>query len=33
MKHYFQKKNYMVQISQLNVSLDIMMMMLLDDYV
>ena len=33
MKHQFQKKNYMVQISLLNISLDIMMMMLLGHYV
>ena len=32
-KHRFQKTNHMVQISQLNISLDIMMMMPLEHYV
>ena len=29
-KYWFQKKNHMVQLSQLNISIDVMMMMLLD---
>ena len=32
-KYYFQKKNHVLQISQLNISLNIMMMMLLDLYI
>ena len=32
-KHQFLKTNHMVQISQLNISLDIMMMMPLEHYV
>ena len=32
-KYQFQKTNYMIQISQLNISLDIMMMMPLEHYV